>query len=63
MASCDTILEEDRDHELKVTFHPPLYLQRKIWILDVMRREGVVDVGSVLPYIFVSIVYVFRVDC
>lgn len=44
MASCDPILEEDGDHELKVTFHPPLYLQRKIWVLDVMRREGIVDV-------------------
>ncbi|KAF8903624.1 hypothetical protein CPB85DRAFT_1226344 [Mucidula mucida] len=41
------ILEEERDHELKVTFYPPLYLQRKIWVLDVMRREGIVDVVDI----------------
>ncbi|KIY65163.1 hypothetical protein CYLTODRAFT_379837 [Cylindrobasidium torrendii FP15055 ss-10] len=48
MSSTDTILEEDRDHELVVTFFPPLYLQRKIWVLDVLRRDGfdsVVEIG------------------
>ncbi|KAK0469578.1 uncharacterized protein EV420DRAFT_1495458 [Desarmillaria tabescens] len=44
---CTTILEEDRDHELFVTFNPPLYLQRKIWILDVMRRDSVTDVVDI----------------
>lgn len=44
---CTTILEEDRDHELRVTFNPPLYLQRKIWILDVMRRDSVTNVVDI----------------
>ncbi|KIM84337.1 hypothetical protein PILCRDRAFT_27688, partial [Piloderma croceum F 1598] len=33
---------------LKVTFFPPLYLQRRIWVLNVLRREditSVVDIG------------------
>ncbi|KAI1797242.1 hypothetical protein LXA43DRAFT_969239 [Ganoderma leucocontextum] len=34
--------------ELPVTFHPALYLQRRGWVLDVMRRENireVLDIG------------------
>ncbi|KAK1222861.1 hypothetical protein PQX77_014283 [Marasmius sp. AFHP31] len=37
----------DGEHELKVTFIPPLYQQRRIWILDILREEGVVDVLDV----------------
>ncbi|OAX42172.1 hypothetical protein K503DRAFT_766992 [Rhizopogon vinicolor AM-OR11-026] len=36
------------DAELRVTFFPPLYLQRRIWVLDILRREHVseiVDIG------------------
>ncbi|KIK36538.1 hypothetical protein CY34DRAFT_49131, partial [Suillus luteus UH-Slu-Lm8-n1] len=29
---------------LKVTFFPPLYLQRRIWILDILRRERVTEI-------------------
>jgi hypothetical protein len=40
----------------QVTFYPPLFLQRRMWILDVLRRESVVDVcdlccrGSICVY-------------
>ena len=30
--------------ELPVTFHPALYLQRRGWVLDIMRRENITDV-------------------
>ncbi|KAF5372775.1 hypothetical protein D9615_010138 [Tricholomella constricta] len=46
-----TALESVQDkhtEELKVTFYPPLFLQRRIWILDVLRTENVtklLDVG------------------
>ncbi|KAF9563193.1 hypothetical protein CPC08DRAFT_706121 [Agrocybe pediades] len=38
----------DKEQELRVTFFPELFLQRRIWILDILRREGitrVLDVG------------------
>ncbi|TEB34798.1 hypothetical protein FA13DRAFT_1576335, partial [Coprinellus micaceus] len=42
-------LEEHEDEqELRVTFYPELYLQRRIWILDILRRENmtqILDVG------------------
>ncbi|PFH48761.1 hypothetical protein AMATHDRAFT_109204, partial [Amanita thiersii Skay4041] len=31
--------------ELKVTFYPALYLQRRLWILNILRAESVLDVG------------------
>lgn len=34
------------NEELKVYFDPPLYQQRRMWILDVLRRENVVDVSD-----------------
>jgi len=42
----ETILEEDNndDHELKVIFYPPLVLQRRMWILDILRAENVTKV-------------------
>ncbi|KAJ6520914.1 hypothetical protein DFH09DRAFT_1048206 [Mycena vulgaris] len=30
--------------DLQVNFYPPLFLQRRIWILDILRRENIVDV-------------------
>ncbi|KAJ3834520.1 hypothetical protein F5878DRAFT_353178 [Lentinula raphanica] len=36
--------EEELGRELSVTFFPALYLQRRIWILDILRRENVTDV-------------------
>ncbi|KAF5359602.1 hypothetical protein D9756_003505 [Leucocoprinus leucothites] len=44
----ETIPEDEYDQELKVTFVPELYLQRRIWVLNVLRRESVtrvLDVG------------------
>ncbi|KAJ7261738.1 hypothetical protein B0H12DRAFT_1181351 [Mycena haematopus] len=47
---------EDLDEEIEleydganpqVTFYPPLFLQRRIWILDILRRESIVDVLDV----------------
>ncbi|KAL0067875.1 hypothetical protein AAF712_005043 [Marasmius tenuissimus] len=40
----------DGEHELKVTFTPPLYQQRRIWILDILREEGVVDPAPWLAF-------------
>ncbi|KAG6876680.1 hypothetical protein C0992_012113 [Termitomyces sp. T32_za158] len=37
-------VEEEYAQELKVTFYPQLFLQRRIWILDVMRAEKVTKV-------------------
>ena len=43
----ETILEEgDHDGELKVTFFPPLVIQRRMWILDILRAESVTNVGT-----------------
>jgi hypothetical protein len=42
-----TILEEgDHDEELKVTFYPPLVLQRRMWILDMLRAENATKVRA-----------------
>ncbi|RXW17293.1 hypothetical protein EST38_g8563 [Candolleomyces aberdarensis] len=44
----EILLEEDDETELKVHFYPELHLQRRIWILDTLRRENitkVLDVG------------------
>ncbi|KAG5340871.1 hypothetical protein C0989_000225 [Termitomyces sp. Mn162] len=37
-------IRDEYTEELKVTFYPQLYLQRRIWILDVMRAEKVTKV-------------------
>ncbi|KAJ7592978.1 hypothetical protein C8J56DRAFT_929997 [Mycena floridula] len=48
---CSSISEENNDaseEELKVTFNPPLYQQRRMWILDFMRSENstnILDIG------------------
>lgn len=44
--------EGSADREpLRVTFVPELYLQRRIWVLDVLRREDVVTVWQTsLPF-------------
>lgn len=34
----------DESHELIVTFNPPLFLERRGWVLDVVREEGVTQV-------------------
>ncbi|KAH9856584.1 hypothetical protein C2E23DRAFT_721948 [Lenzites betulinus] len=36
--------QSDCAQELPVTFRPELYLQRRGWVLDVMRREGITEV-------------------
>ncbi|GLB40263.1 putative O-methyltransferase activity [Lyophyllum shimeji] len=46
LAAPETIHDEDAE-ELKVTFYPPLFLQRRIWILDVLRAENVTKVLDV----------------
>ncbi|KAJ3780104.1 hypothetical protein GGU10DRAFT_168104 [Lentinula aff. detonsa] len=39
--------DSEPGRELAVTFFPALYLQRRIWILDILRRENVSDVLDV----------------
>ena len=39
--------ETDEVQDLTVTFKPPLYLQRRGWVLDIMRREGVREVHPI----------------
>jgi len=48
MKSMDTIKETKTEDELQVTFYPPLFLQRRIWILQILRNEGVTNVR--LPF-------------
>ncbi|CDO74989.1 hypothetical protein BN946_scf184945.g61 [Trametes cinnabarina] len=36
--------QSDTSHELPVTFRPELYLQRRGWVLDIMRRECITEV-------------------
>lgn len=38
---------------IRLTFIPDLYLQRRIWVLDVLRREDVVSV--IIPHTTCSI--------
>jgi hypothetical protein len=43
--SSSTIYEENNlSGELKVTFFPALYLQRRMWVLDILRKEQYTDV-------------------
>ncbi|TBU32634.1 hypothetical protein BD311DRAFT_686791 [Dichomitus squalens] len=46
MSFPDTIMSSRGSEvsELAVTFHPALYLQRRGWVLDIMRREGVTEI-------------------
>jgi hypothetical protein len=47
----ETIVEEgDHDEEVRVTFYPPLVLQRRMWILDILRTENVTKVYIQLIY-------------
>ncbi|KAF9036235.1 hypothetical protein BJ165DRAFT_625247 [Panaeolus papilionaceus] len=44
----EAIQEPSNTEELRVNFYPELFLQRRIWILDMLRKEGiskVLDVG------------------
>lgn len=46
LTALETIYDEDEE-KLKVSFYPPLFLQRRIWILDVLRAENVTKVLDV----------------
>ncbi|TCD65696.1 hypothetical protein EIP91_002323 [Steccherinum ochraceum] len=37
----------DESHELIVTFNPPLFLERRGWVLDIVREEGVTQILDV----------------
>lgn len=41
------MVDEDVTEELPVTFHPPLYVQRRGWVFEQMRREGVTEVVDI----------------
>ncbi len=43
-ATMTKMTEESEWKELPVTFQPNLYLQRRGWVLDIMRRERVTEV-------------------
>ncbi|KAF8631373.1 hypothetical protein AX15_002429 [Amanita polypyramis BW_CC] len=47
----ETIYEDPDDlgpaDELKVTFYPPLYLQRRLWVLNIVRSESVAQILDV----------------
>ncbi len=42
----EPIVEDDSSQELKVTFLPELHLQRRIWVLSILRKESVTRVGE-----------------
>lgn len=35
---------DNRNQELRVTFYPDLFLQRRIWVLNILRRESITRV-------------------
>ena len=37
-------VEGDTVEELRVTFDPPLYLERRAWVMSMLRREGITEV-------------------
>lgn len=39
--------------ELRVSFYPELFLQRRVWVLNILRREGITQVS-------VSVLFVLR---
>lgn len=41
----DNSQESEPTEELKVIFFPELFLQRRIWILNILRRESISQVG------------------
>lgn len=41
----EAIQEPSNTEELRVNFYPELFLQRRIWILDMLRKEGISKVG------------------
>jgi len=41
--------EEDVEQELRVTFYPELHLQRRIWVLNILRRENTTRVHARSP--------------
>ena len=45
----------DTINELTVTFYPELYLQRRVWILNFLRKHGIARVNRLLVH-FRSIV-------
>lgn len=53
--------EPPQNTELKVNFFPELFLQRRIWILNILRKEGVREVCSAL--IAFSLVFIHSVRC
>lgn len=57
--STETIIEESDYDELNVTFYPPLYLQRRMWILEILRAESVTKVRGLL-FIDVLSIHFFR---
>ena len=42
------------EQELRVTFYPELYLQRRVWILNFLRKENITRVRVVYPICFNS---------
>lgn len=44
----DVVQESDEHHELKVNFYPELFLQRRIWILNILRKESISQVCSMV---------------
>ena len=50
MSGADVHAVDTEVDELTVTFNPPLYLQRRAWIFEVMRRERVVSVRNLCIY-------------
>lgn len=52
----DIIPEDGYDQELKVTFLPELYLQRRIWVLNILRKESVTKVSDPIMNVLLRII-------
>lgn len=53
--------EEPNVEEFRVTFNPPLYLERQRWLLDILRREAVKSVRTAFRYHLVLVVHIDKI--
>ena len=44
---------DNRNQELRVTFYPDLFLQRRIWVLNILRRESITRVRRAIDRLFI----------
>ena len=51
-----TSVDDTVNEPLKVTFFPPLSLQRRSWVLNILRREDVTSVSVLYSYFLIYVI-------